>query len=162
MIPKTLNNWLQPHEGVAGEERPDDPVLTMTPAAKKVLATVVYRLYGETLMGTGQSPKTRELYTRMKTPQVGDYVIVGDILSGWMTRNDPELDHFRKGVGLFLGDRREWWTTDEEWERELRDGERYEDDERSTDHAWYVQYLTDGSVCRWVNCELLAIPDSAH
>jgi hypothetical protein len=27
------------------------------------------------------------------------------------------------------------------------------------DHAWYVQYGNDpGDVCRWVNCDFLAIP----
>lgn len=145
-------SYLQPHEGVRGEERPEDPVLTMTPAQKRILAIAVKELWRASLVN---APSAQERFDRMTHPRPGDYVVVGDILSGWMHRDG---DNFDKGVGIFLGDRDEWWTTDEQWARDKAEDGTLTDADRMVDHAWYVQYLPDASVCRWVNCDVLAIP----
>jgi hypothetical protein len=70
-----------------------------------------------------------------------------------------DLDTRLKAFGILIEHRNEWWETDEEWEAlKVEDG-GLEDDDRRVDHAWYVQYGNDpGDVCRWVNCDFLAIP----
>jgi hypothetical protein len=149
-----VTTYLQPHQDMIGEDRPDDPVLTMTEGGRKVLATTAYVLYAGLLFSNQRTPRSEAMFQKVTHPRPGDYVVVRDIVGRWRP------DDLRHGVGIFLGDRTEWWTTDEQWEADKAEDEYLTEADRMVDHAWYVQYGPDArSVCRWVNCELFALPE---
>lgn len=152
----------EPHEGIAGIQRPGDPLLTSEDAASLV-AGLTRHLYSATLLGF--APKLRAIYERMTAPQPGDQVVVLDSIRA----RDPDTRW--RGTGYLVTHRAEWWTTEEEWERDKAEDGSLTDGDRLVEHdAWYVQYGPNAEdVCRWVNCTVLAVPpavtpptDAAH
>jgi hypothetical protein len=112
-------------------------------------------LYRASLSNT---PACADLHQRLTHPTVGDPVIVLDARHAWV--RDHTADAVWRGVGYLVARRAEWWTSDEEWERAIRDGEVFEDEPRMVERdACYVQYGPDpADVCRWVNCDVAAVP----
>lgn len=144
----------QPHEGIVGTERTEDDLLALDEKAlarRDIILRVAEQLWSATLVGHA-APKVTALYERMNKPQPGDIVFVVD----GMWSKDP--DRRAKAFGVFLLDRQEWWTTDDEWAKYVEE-EPDEVGERMTDHAWYVQYGPQpGDICRWTNCSVRALP----
>jgi hypothetical protein len=149
----SVQTYPQPREGVVGIERTDD-LLSLEDSAipvREMLRGLAFHLHTATLVGD-PAPVVQRMYQRITHPQPGDVVVVQD--SRYMGE-----DSCIKGFGILLAERREWWTTDEEWEREKSEDYGATDGERMTDYAWYVQYGPNAQdVCRWVNCSLLAVP----
>lgn len=149
----SVQTYPQPHEGVTGTQRADD-LLSLEESAipvREMLRGMAFHLQAATLVGS-PAPVVSRIYQRITHPQPGDVVVVQD--SRYMGE-----DSRIKGFGILLTERREWWTTDEEWEREKAEDYGATDGERMTDHAWYVQYgPSPKDVCRWTNCTLLAVP----
>ncbi len=148
------NQFKQPHEDVP---RPygADPLLSLDEAAvpyRDALIAMSRHLSAATLVGN-PAPVVQRMYDRLSAPQPGDLVV--EQTSSW--RKDPE--NRLKGFGRLVLRRREWWTTDEEWEARKADDEDEDltDADRRTDEAWYVQYGPD-HICRWTNCSFKVIP----
>jgi hypothetical protein len=145
--------YRRPHEGIVGTERTDD-LLSLEDSAipvRDLLRGLTFHLRTATLVGDA-APVVKRIYHRLTHPQVGDVVVVQD--SQYMGQ-----DSRIKGFGVLVAERREWWTTDEEWEREKAEDCDATDADRMTDHGWYVQYGPGAKdVCRWTNCTLLAVP----
>lgn len=147
-------SYKQPHEDVP---RPygDDPLLSLDESAvpyRDALIAMSKHLGTATLVGN-PAPVVQRMYDRLSEPQPGDLVV--EQTSQW--RKDP--DNRLKAFGRLVLRRREWWTTDEEWEaRKAEDeDEGLTDADRSTDEAWYIQYGPD-HICRWTNCSFRVIP----
>jgi hypothetical protein len=148
--------YSQPHQGVAGEDRHGDPLLTLDDAglrASDMVATLAWHLRRATLVGN-PVPIVRTMGNRMQKPQPGDLVVVSDSI--W--HRDP--DTRKRGVGYLVLHRAEWWTSDAQYQREVADGAVYPDEPRMVEpNAWYVQYgPAPADVCRWVNCDVIALP----
>jgi hypothetical protein len=150
-----VTDWPEPHEGIAGIDRSGDWLLSLDERAvahRDALAGLSRHLYDACLVGN-PAPKVVEMRERISEPAPGDFVWVLDAVG------HRDVDTRVKGTGFLVAARREWWTTTAEWERMLADDERYADDERDTDMAWYVQYGPDpADVCRWTNCTVLVAP----
>lgn len=155
VIDQTWRSYPQPREGITGVDRAGDPLVSLDDTALLVvdaLGTMAMHLRRATL---GRVHPTGEaIRDRLTTPQPGDLVVVSDSIG------DRDPDTRRRGLGYLLEHRAEWWTSDEEWARAIRDGEVYLTDPRMVERdAWYVQYgPAPVDVCRWVNCEVLALP----
>lgn len=142
----------QPHEGIRGVLRAQDPLLVNQDASDLALR-LGYRLYAASLNAT---PNARALYETMTNPRVGDRVIVQD--AAWM-RDDA--DRFR-AVGYLIARREEWGTTDEDWDAQKAGDSALIDADRYAElRAWYVQYGPNPvDVCRWTNCTVLTLEES--
>lgn len=145
--------WPQPHEGVTGAERSGllARLLGLDEASLEVRFFVVQladHLWDATRVGE-PAPKVSRMYDRINAPQPGD--LVAEMSAVYRQE--------ARGVGILLVDRWEWWTTDEEWQREKAEDADLTDDDRSVDHAWYVQYgAAPDDVCRWTNCSFSVVP----
>jgi hypothetical protein len=142
--------------GVAGVDRHgdllvslDDSCLPMVDAIGATAATLWRAGLGRT------HPAGESIFKRMIAPQPGDLVVVRDSIA----HRDP--DTRRRGLGYLVTVRAEFATTRSVWEREIRDGEVDPDlDQRRVEReAFYVQYgPAPADVCRWTNCDVLALP----
>lgn len=144
----------QPHEDVP---RPygDDPLLSLDDAAlpfRNALLVMNHHLQAALLVGN-PAPIVERMFRRTYQPEPGDLVLE----STGFFRRDP--DSITKSFGRLVLHRKEWWTTDEDWEaiKSRDEDEGLTDADRSTDHAWYVQYGPD-HVCRWTNCKFTVVP----
>lgn len=166
-------NYPQPHEGIAGADR-DDDLLSLEEAAvpRRLLMGGMARCLRDAVLVGDPAPSVARMWQRMKSPEPGDLVIE----TSTFYRRDE--DSRVKAMGILVAHRVEWNEKDEEWaacvEQErirhddfLRGPYSQPDDgpfdpsacERTTDHAWYVQYGPQAAdVCRWVNCDFMMIP----
>lgn len=163
----------EPREGITGTDR-DDDLLSLEDAAvprRLLMGGMAECLRSAVLVGN-PAPAVARMWKRMKDPQPGDLVIE----TSTFYRRDE--DDRIKAMGILVGHRVEWWETDAEWaatveeeraahEEFLRGPYSHPGDgpfdpskcERTTDHAWYVQYGPKAAdVCRWVNCDFMMIP----
>lgn len=144
----------QPNEGVTGTAR-DDFLLSMDERAtahRDALAAMATHLHTACLVGN-PAPVVQRMYDRMRDPQPGDLVVETS------TRHATDLETRHKRLGILIEHREEWWETDQEWEAYKAEDGTLTDADRRTDHAWYVQYGQGPDfVCRWVNCEFIALP----
>ncbi len=171
-----MTSYPQPHEGITGTDRTQDDLLSLEPLAlarRKLMCGMADSLQVACLVGN-PAPVVARMWERMKAPQPGDLVIEDTARFGGRGDDDRQV----KGFGILIAHRREWWQTDEEraaqveeeraeHEKFLRSckyarpgdaDEPWEPDERSTDHAWYVQYgPAAADVCRWTNCGFTAV-----
>jgi hypothetical protein len=168
-----MSAYKQPREDVAPGAVRDDNLLSLEESAvavRKLLAGLAGVLMKATLVGQ-PAPIVRRIHERMHDPQPGDLVLE----TSTMYRH---ADDWYKGCGILLEHRVEWWETDAEREAQVAEeraahedflrgpyahpgdaDEPWEPDERTTDHAWYIQYGPQpADVCRWVNCDFIAIP----
>lgn len=149
-----MSEWPQPHEGVTGTER-DEPFLSLDESVVSIRDTLrglAQHLQTATLVGN-PAPVVARMSERIRSPRPGDLVVEVSTLYG------PFGDRVIKGIGILLVERREWWETDDEWRAQIERGEVYPDEERSTDHAWYIQYGPHAAdVCRWTNCSFIVLP----
>lgn len=164
----------EPREGIAGTARTGDDLLSLEDAAlprRRMMIAIARHLRQATMVGQ-PAPVVQRMNDRMRSPQPGD-LVVETSRTIWGGRG-LEVE----GFGILLAHRKEWWETDAEWaatvEQERASHEEFlrgpyahpgdadqpwEPDDRSTDHAWYVQYgPAEKDVCRWVNCEFITIP----
>jgi hypothetical protein len=146
----------QPREGITGTDRSGDDLLSLdlrAVAHRDALIAVVRHL--RTAVGVGNpAPVVERMSARMRSPQPGDLVI-----EPTMSGPRCDLDTRIKALGYLIEKRVEWWDTDEEWEQIKAQENLAGDEERQTDVAWYVQYgPSPEDVCRWVNCEFIAVP----
>lgn len=154
MIRQSTATLPEPHEGATGIDRADDPLLA-SGETKLIIARLTRHLWQANL---ARSPSSvfYDLYGRMTNPRPGDPVVVIDIV---MSNNPEYHDH---GVGYLVLSRTEWCETHAEWTR-LKAEEGYSDDDRTSEReVWYVQYgPAPADVCRWVNCQVVTIPNTA-
>lgn len=146
----------RPHEGIRGVDRGGDDFLSLdlrAVAHRDVIGALVEHLHTACLVGN-PAPVVRDMYSRMRTPVVGDLVQVTD----W---NHPggQLGDRVPGLGYLVEHRAEWWHTDTRWEQHLAAGDYTPDDDRPVEDVWYIQYGPNpGDVYRWHNCTVLAVP----
>lgn len=147
----------QPREDITGTLLTDD-LLSLEESAvahRDALINMARLLWNAVLVGE-PAPVVKEMLARIRSPRPGDLVVEHSVLY----RRDP--DTRMKGLGILIETRHEWATTDDEWAARLADPEELgllEDEDRSTDEAWYVQYGPNPEdVCRWVDCEFFALP----
>lgn len=147
----------QPRQGITGVARTDDDLLALDDKAiaRRLLMIGTARALHSAVLVGNPAPKVAEMYARMTDPQPGDLV-----LETTSSSRRGSTDTQIKGFGILIAHREEWASTDEEWAAEIIDDPTIDADrDRFHDHAWYVQYgpaATD--VCRWTNCEFIAIP----
>ena len=167
----------EPMEGITGTDR-DDDLLSLEDEAfpRRMIMAGMARCLREATMVGSPAPVVQRMSGRMRDPQPGDLVIE---TSTFYSRDE---DTRLKAMGILVAHRVEWWEKDAEWDAQVEEERAaYEEFlrgpyshpgdepfdpsqcERSTDHAWYVQYGPGaGDICRWVNCEFMTIPfDSA-
>jgi hypothetical protein len=152
----TATRYPQPREGIAGTERTEDDLLALDDKAvarRLLMIGTVKALHTATLVGN-PAPVVADMYARMRDPQPGDLVME---VTGFYRR---DTDAKIKGFGILVAHREEWASTDEEWAATLaEEPDLIRDEERFHDHAWYVQYGPAAEdVCRWTNCEFIAVP----
>lgn len=147
-------NFKQPYEGVTGQHLDDDLLSLDDRALTHRRALVVLARNLRDAVQVGQpAPIVQRMGHRLRTPRPGDLVVE---TSRAIWGRHPE--DYLKGLGYLVDKREEWWTTDEEWEREKAE-EGFPDDERATDVAWYIQYGPDpADIIRWTNCQFMTIP----
>jgi hypothetical protein len=151
----TTVTYPQPREGITGTERTEDDLLALDDKAiarRLMMIGTARALHSATLVGI-PAPKVAEMYARMRDPRPGDLVLE-------LTNRRQDVDTQIKGFGILVAHRDEWASTDEEWAQAVTgDADLDPVDDRFHDHAWYVQYgPSDGDVCRWVNCDFIAVP----
>lgn len=144
----------EPHKNVTGIDRAGDPLVSLEDDVvpiRDLIGALAHHLYSVVL--APRTSNAEKLHKRITNPRPQDRVVVLDSVR----RRDP--DSYR-GVGYLIAHRAEWWTTDEEWERQKSNGEVYPDEPRPAEpDAWYIQYgPAPADVCRWVNCTVLAVP----
>lgn len=147
----------QPHEDIIGIDRTGDDLLSldMRAVAHRQALTAMARHLMDAVSVGNPAPVVRRMSERIRSPQVGDFVL--EWMVGLSRRSD--LDTRIKAHGYLVEKRQEWWTTDEEWEQRKAEEGWEDDEERSTDVAWYVQYGPDPvDVCRWTNCSFIMVP----
>ncbi|HWB34526.1 MAG TPA: hypothetical protein VHA75_00725 [Rugosimonospora sp.] len=144
----------QPHEDIRGASR-SDYLLSLDEQAvahRDALIAMAKHLKSACLVGN-PAPVVQRMYERITHPQPGDLVVEATTLY----RADP--DTRIKSLGILVEHREEWWTTDEQWEADKAEDGTLTEDDRLTDHAWYVQYGPDPEdICRWVNCDFIVLP----
>lgn len=162
----------EPHEGITGTDREDD-LLSLEDAAvpRRLMMAGMARCLRDAALVGNQSPRVARMWERMKNPVPGDLVIE---TSTFYSRDE---DTRVKAMGILVAHRTEWWQTDKEWAAEVEEERAaYEEFlrgpysqpgdgpfdpstcERTTDHAWYVQYGPKAAdVCRWVNCDFMTV-----
>jgi len=148
-------SWPQPFEGVRGTDMSEHMLLSLREPAlahREALIAMGRNLRTATLVGS-PAPVVRRMSDRISHPEPGDLVVTIEVLYG---RRDP--DDRLKGFGIYLAGRKEWETTDEEWQAEcLRYG--IDPADRGTDTVFYIQYGPDpGDICRWHNSEAVVLP----
>jgi hypothetical protein len=163
----------EPREGVTGADR-DDDLLSLEDAAvpRRLIMAGMARCLRDAVLVGNPAPAVARMWERMKNPAPGDLVIE----TSTFYRRDE--DDRVKAMGILIAHRVEWNETDVEWGAYIEEERaRYEEFlrgpysqpgdgpfdpsqcERTTDHAWYVQYGPQaGDVCRWVNCDFMMIP----
>lgn len=151
---ETAARYPQPREGVAGTERTEDDLLALDDKAiarRLMMIGTARALHSATLVGN-PAPKVAEMSARMRNPRPGDLVLE-------LTNRRQDVDTQIKGFGILVEHRNEWASTDDEWAATCAEDPDVRADERFHDHAWYVQYGPAAEdVCRWTNCEFIAIP----
>lgn len=117
----------------------DDDLLALADAAvahRRALVTLAHTVLSFAHVG-GTSPVCQDIWTRMRTPVPGDFVVE------WTKGMSPRADRdtMVQANGILLGHQRE----------QIGDGE--------SEDVWYVQYgPAPEDVCRWVNAEFFAFP----
>lgn len=149
------SNLKQPREGIVGVRR-DDYLLSLDDKAvahRDALIAMAWHLKTASLVGN-PAPVVQRIYERINHPQPGDLVVE------WaMSRPARDADTRLKAFGFLIEHRNEWWETDAEWAALKAEDGGLDDEDRRVDHAWYVQYGNEPeAICRWVNCDFLAIP----
>jgi hypothetical protein len=151
--------WPQPFEGIRGAES-RAWLLSLDEKAvlhRELLISMARHLRTATMVGS-PAPVARRIGERMRSPETGDLVATVEVMHG---RGDE--DYRLKGFGLYLGGRREWAETDEEWAA-CRAAETIgvpdlSDTDRATDTVFYIQYgQAAGDICRWHNSEAVVLP----
>lgn len=145
----------QPREDISGSPLSDD-LLSLDERAiahRDALISMAKLLHTACLVGNA-APVVTRMYDRMKEPRPGDLVV--ERTSAMYSRNpDDKL----KGFGILIETRTEWASSDEEWAAQLAEEAVLVEDDRSTVTAWYIQYgPAPVDVCRWTNCEFIALP----
>jgi hypothetical protein len=146
---------MQPHEDVTGTDRSASDLLSLDDRAlehRDALIAMAYVLSQVTVVGN-PAPIVQRIRARMVTPAVGDLVVE-------TTRAMGARDKLRvRGFGVLLADRIEWAETDAEWAAACDGDPSLLDTDRTTERVYYIQYgPTPNDVCRWVDCEFLALP----
>ena len=170
----TTQNWPQPFEGITGTDLSEHMLLSLREPAiahREALIAMARHLHTATLVGN-PAPVVRRMCDRLRQPEPGDLAVTIEVLHGQM---DP--DSRLKGLGIYLGGRKEWCESDEEWDAwcaaertsilgnhsgteaagmiELITGE----DNRLADTVFYLQYGPNpGAICRWHNSEAIVLP----
>ena len=149
-------NWPQPYENIQGTDLSGNWLLSLDEKAiahRDVIIVMGKHLLTATLVGN-PAPVVRRMSDRMRQPERGDIAAATEVLHG---RGD--LDYRIKGLGVFLGQRREWAETDADWEAfKAEDGCGLTDEDRTTDTVFYLQYgPAPGDICRWHNSEPVAL-----
>ena len=141
--------------GVAGVDRSgdllvslDDACMPMVDALGAAARHLLYATMGNT------HPAARAIFERTDRPGVGDLVVVRDSIG----HRDP--DTRRRGLGYVVQERPEYATTRSVWERERAESPYLTDADRLIEYeAWYIQYGPHpADVCRWTNCDVMALP----
>lgn len=147
-------NYPQPREGITGVEDTNSDLLSLDEAAlprRQVMAGMARCLRQACCVGS-PAPIVSRMWERMSHPRPGDLVLEVSRLG---SLDAPEA------FGILLAHRMEWYQTDSQWQEEMKDEpeEFRSNDNRATDHAWYVQYGPHAEdVCRWVDCMFMMIP----
>lgn len=135
-----------------GTERPDDPVLTMTPEQRKLWIDVLW--YSNYLTGYG-SPISKALKERTADPQPGDLVFIPDAMDRRAT-SDSSAGAALHGIGYLVCKRREPAMSQEAW---AEHGQQDYDGNCPEERVWYVQYMPGkDDVVRWENASCQAVP----
>lgn len=141
--------YLQPHENVVGTDHSDTDLLFLTDEAlsrRQMMMGQALLLHSACLVGH-RAPVVERMWERITHPEIGDLVMATD----HRTRE-------HKAFGYLVAERKEWWTTDEEWEKIVAEDPDYYGD-RSIDYAYYIQYGPQPvDVCRWTNCTVIMVP----
>ena len=152
----STDDYKQPHEGVKGTDRGTDDLLSLDERAtahRDALIAVALHLDDACQVGN-PAPKVQRMYERIRSPQLGDLVVESTRVP-WTTNHIDRI----KGFGYLVEHRREWWSTNDQWNRKLAEGEVDPDDTRPIDEAWYVQYGPNpADICRWTNAQVLVVP----
>jgi hypothetical protein len=147
--------WPQPNEGITGTSRIGDDLLSLDDAAmprRRMMIMMGLCLRNATRVGN-PAPIVQRMDERMRNPQPGDLVYETS------TARRPGSELY--GLGILIAHRIEWWSSDEDWARAMADEPESlrSDDNRPTDHAWYIQFGPgEQNVYRWVNCEFMMLP----
>jgi hypothetical protein len=157
---RAVIHYLQPHEGVTGIDRSDTDLLFLTDGAlsRRQMMMGQALLLHSACLTYPRAPVIERMWERITHPEIGDLVMATD----HRTRE-------HKAFGYLVEERKEWWTTDKEWEETLAKerayyeehypGEDVEPEERLTDYAHYIQYGPQpADVCRWTNCTVIMVP----
>ena len=152
-----MARYPEPRAGISGTDRTEDDLLGLDDKAiarRLMMIGTAKALHDATLVGN-PAPKVAELYARMRSPRPGDLVMEVGVP---FRKNDP--DGQIKGFGILIERRTEWASTSEEWVAEVAEDEDLDEiRDRMTDDVWYIQYGSAAEdVCRWRDCEFIAIP----
>lgn len=145
-------------EGIAGRQLDPNGLLSLDEharGAREALTTVWRHLYSACLVGN-PAPIVAEMYAWMKRVKPGDLVI--EWAMGTSPRVDPNLRLM--ALGYLIEHRDEWAESEADWKAfAVEDPASATEDNRATDHAWYIQYGPDpADVCRWTNCNFMRVP----
>lgn len=146
------------HEGITGRPLDPDGLLSLDMRAvpgREAVAALAKHLMTACMVGR-PAPIVAAMGQRLRTPAPGDLVIERG--RGMSRRSD--LDTRIKALGYLIEHRDEWYDSAADWRAfELEDPDNATEDNRSRDHAWYIQYGPDpADVCRWTNCDFLMVP----
>lgn len=150
----------QPNEDIVGIDRSETDLLSLADEAftrRQMMMGQALLLHSACLVGH-RAPIVERMWQRITHPEIGDLVMATD----HRTRD-------YKAFGYLVEERKEWWTTDEEWKKTLSEerayykqnypGEDFQPEERLTDYAHYIQYGPQPvDVCRWTNCSIIMVP----
>jgi hypothetical protein len=153
----------QPHEGITGVDRTGSYLLSLDDEAiahRDALIAMADLLRSACMVGS-PAPIVEHMSRRLSSPQVGDLVVED---SARMRTADTERRI--KGFGYLVARRREWGSTDEQWDEYKRaeaEGpyphEVGEHERMVEPDAWYIQYGPNpADVCRWENCGFTVLP----
>ncbi len=141
----------QPMEGIQGIDMSNIALLSLEDNALTVRLMMMrlFKYLWEAVLVGNPAPNVRRMFERMRNPQIDDLVIE----SSAVFSEDP------KGLGLLLDHRDEWWQTDEEWATSLSEDLDLKDEDRQSEHVWYIQYGCAAiDICRWTNCSFVMVP----
>lgn len=141
----------QPHEDIVGIDRSETDLLSLADEAftrRQMMMGQALLLHSACLVGH-RAPIVERMWQRITHPEIGDLVMATD----HRTRD-------YKAFGYLVEARKEWWTTDEEWEKSVaEDPDYYDEGDRPIDYAYYIQYgSAPVDVCRWTNCTIFMVP----
>src|SRR5256885_12072426 len=106
------DSWPQPREGITGVDLSRWWLLSLEEAAaahREALIAMARHLHTATLVGQ-PAPVVARIRDHLRHPQPGELAVAAEVMMG-----RPGPDDRAKGFGLFLGERTEWWHTDEQW-----------------------------------------------